>query len=118
MKKITGLFVLIFVIQVITLFNQPLFAQKLKPADVPADVTQTLDFQYPYVKVTGWMKDGSQYVATIKDEGSTGKVYISADGQWVRTTFAVPQVELPSSIVEYVKKNYPDFVIRDRKSVV
>lgn len=111
MKKIGRLFVFIFVIQIVTISNHFLFAQKLKPADVPADVTQTLEFQYPYVKVLSWVKENSHYIANIKDEGSTGKVYIASDGTWMRTTFAVPQAELPSTIVEYVKANYPEYII-------
>ena len=91
---------LLFVLQVVIFSNNILSAQKLKPSEVPADVTQTLEFQYPYVKVTGWMKDGSNYVANIKDEGSAGKVYISSNGTWLRTTFNVPQTELPLAPVE------------------
>jgi hypothetical protein len=86
-------------------------AQKLKPAEVPSDVTQTLDEQYSYVKVTGWMKEGNTYVASIKDGATNGKVYISAAGEWIRTLFTVPVNELPSSITDYVKANYPEFII-------
>ena len=111
MKKLGRLFLLLFVLQIVILSCNTLFAQKLKSSDVPADVTQTLEFQYPYVKVTGWVKDGSDYVASIKDEGTAGKVYISASGVWLRTTFNVPQAELPSTITDYVKANFPDFII-------
>lgn len=111
MKNFRRLVLLLSVIMLVTVSNQTLSAQKLKPADVPSDVTQTLEFQYPYVKVTGWQKDGNQYVATIKDEGSVGKVYISSAGTWIRTTFNVPQGELPTAITEYVKINYPEFII-------
>lgn len=112
--KISGrLLVFIVAIQLVVVSGNQLFAQKLKTSDVPADVTQTLEFQYPYVKVTGWMKDGSNYIAMIKDEGSNGKVYISDSGNWLYTRFIVPQNELPSSIMEYVKKNYPDFIVSE-----
>jgi len=111
MKNFGRLLLLLFVLQIVILSNNILSAQKLKPSEVPADVTQTLEFQYPYVKVTGWVKDGSNYVANIKDEGSVGKVYISSNGTWLRTTFNVPQTELPTTIWDYVKTNYPDFII-------
>lgn len=113
MKKIGRLFVFIFVIQIVTISTQLLFAQKLKPTDVPAEVSQTLEFQYPSVKVLSWIKEEGHYLANIKDEGSTGKVYISSEGEWLRTTFAVPATELPATIVEYVKANYPDFIISE-----
>ena len=111
MKNFGQLALFLSVILFITVFNQTLSAQKLKPTDVPADITQTLEYQYPYVKVTSWQKEDNQYVASIKDEGSVGKVYISGSGTWLRTTFNVPQAELPSAITEYVKTNYPDFII-------
>ncbi len=107
------LLILLSVIQILTFGFNPLSAQKLKPADVPDDVTQALDMQYSYAKVTSWFKNGNEYVATIKDEGATGKVYISSAGEWLRTTFAVPQGELPSAITAYVKENYPEFAISE-----
>ena len=102
---------LLSVIQIVIISNNVVSAQKLKPADVPADVVQTLDEQYSYVKVTGWMKEGSTYIASIKDGATNGKVYLSDGGEWIRTLFTVPVNELPSSITDYVKDNYPDFVI-------
>lgn len=111
MKNKLWLVLLVSAIQIFTLCNNRVSAQKLKPADVPSDVTQTLDEQYSYVKVTGWMKEGNTYVASIKDGATNGKVYISAAGEWIRTLFNVPTNELPSSITDYVKENYPDFII-------
>lgn len=106
------LFVLLLsVIQILTINLNAVFAQKLKTSDVPSDVVQTLDEQYSYVKVTGWMKEGSMYVANIKDGSTSGKVYINGSGEWIRTLFTVPVNELPSSITDYVKANYPEFII-------
>ncbi|MBP5495931.1 MAG: PepSY-like domain-containing protein [Bacteroidales bacterium] len=103
--------VLLSVFQIVILNNNLLSAQKLKPAEVPSDVVQTLEEQYSYVKVTGWMKEGNTYIASIKDGSTNGKVYLSSAGEWIRTLFTVPTNELPSSITDYVKENYPDFVI-------
>ena len=102
---------LLFVIQIVTFKTNIVSAQKLKPADVPADVVQTLEEQYSYVKVTGWQKEGDTYIANIKDGTTVGKVYLSAAGEWMRTLFTVPTSELPSSVTDYVKTNYPDFHI-------
>ena len=111
MKNKILFILLLSVIQIITFKSNTIFAQKLKPSDVPADVVQTLEEQYSYVKVTGWQKDGENYIANIKDGATAGKVYLSAAGEWIRTLFTVPTSELPSSITDYVKANYPDFVI-------
>jgi len=111
MKRIGQFIAFILIIQLVTLFYNPAAAQKLKPAEVPADVSQTLDFQYPNVKVTSWYLDGSTYIASIKDEDGVGKVSISKDGKWLNTRYDIPSDELPSAITEYVKKNYPEFII-------
>lgn len=111
MKNKILFILLLSVIQIVILKPNTISAQKLKPAEVPADVVQTLEEQYSYVKVTGWQKDGANYIANIKDGATAGKVYLSAAGEWIRTLFTVPTSELPSSITDYVKANYPDFVI-------
>ena len=102
---------LLSIIQIVIFNTNTVSAQKLKPADVPADVVQTLEEQYSYVKVTGWQKEGGTYIASIKDGATNGKVYLSASGEWIRTLFTVPTGELPSAITDYVKTNYPDFNI-------
>ena len=102
---------LLLVIQIVYFNINTVSAQKLKPADVPADVVQTLEEQYSYVKVTGWQKEGDTYIASIKDGATAGKVYLSAAGKWIRTLFTVPTNELPSSITDYVKENFPDYLI-------
>ncbi|MBQ2513632.1 MAG: PepSY-like domain-containing protein [Bacteroidales bacterium] len=102
---------LLSVIQLVAVNFNNVFAQKLKPAEVPSDVVETLDEQYSYVKVTGWVKEGQTYVASIKDGSTSGKVYISGAGEWIRTLFNVPVNELPSSITDYVKENFPDYLI-------
>lgn len=111
MKNKILFILLLSVIQVVIFNSNAAFAQKLKSTDVPSDVVQTLDEQYSYVKVTGWVKEGNTYVASIKDGSTTGKVYISAAGEWINTLFTVPVNELPSAVTDYVKANYPDFVI-------
>ena len=111
MKNKILLILLVSVIQIINFNINTVSAQKLKPADVPSDVVQTLEEQYSYVKVTGWMKEGQTYIASIKDGVTNGKVYLSSAGEWIRTLFTVPTNELPSSITDYVKANFPDYLI-------
>ena len=106
------LFVLLLsVIQLVAVNFNNVFAEKLKIAEMTSDVVETLDEQYSYVKVTGWVKEGQTYVASIKDGSTSGKVYISGAGEWIRTLFNVPVNELPSSITDYVKENFPDYLI-------
>lgn len=84
----------------------PAFGQKLKPDAVPDDVKQTMEFEYPNVKITGWELDGKVYVANFKEDNAPGKCFISEKGQWQKTVYPVPKAELPSAITDYIKDNY------------
>jgi len=109
MKKLVQFALILFATQMVAI--QVNYAQKLKPTDVPSEVSQAMDFQYPYVKVSAWQLEDGQYIATFKDEGSVGKAYVSPSGEWLRTTYDIKKDELPSVITEFVKANYPDFII-------
>lgn len=84
----------------------PAFGQKIKPDAVPDDVKQTMEFEYPNVKITGWELDGKVYVANFKEDNAPGKCFISENGQWQKTVYPVPKAELPSAITDYIKDNY------------
>lgn len=84
----------------------PAFGQKIKPDAVPDDVKQTMEFEYPNVKLTGWELDGKVYVANFKEDNAPGKCFISENGQWQKTVYPVPKAELPSAITDYIKDNY------------
>lgn len=111
MKKLGQFILFLTIFQLVTICNNFATAQKLKSSEVPGDVTQSLEYQYPAAKVLSWQKENNTYIATIKDDGSTGKVYISGSGEWTRTLFLVPQNELPTAVTEYVKINYPEYII-------
>lgn len=84
----------------------PTFGQKIKPADVPDDVMQTMEFEYPNVKITGWELNKDTYVASFKEDNAPGLCYISKNGQWLKTVYPVPRAELPTTITDYVENNY------------
>lgn len=84
----------------------PVFGQKIKPDAVPDDVKQTMEFEYPNVKITGWELNGKVYVANFKEDNAPGKCFISENGQWQKTVYPVPKAELPSAITDYIKDNY------------
>ena len=89
MKNMKRLLLLLAVIQTVAFCATGLYAQKLKPTEVPDDVVQTLDMQYSYAKVMNWLKDGNQYIADFHYQiGSNGSfvVITTADG----STFTIP----------------------------
>ncbi|MEG2070499.1 MAG: PepSY-like domain-containing protein [Bacteroidales bacterium] len=111
MKNTMRLVALIAVLECFILISNPLFGQKLKSDDVPDDVIQTMEFEYPNVKVFAWNIEDNLYIANFKEESSVGKAYISKNGKWVKTTYNIPKNELPSAITDYVKNNYTNYAI-------
>ncbi len=108
--KTIRLFIIAAILLVIASVN-PLFGQKLKPEAVPDDVKQTMEFEYPNVKITFWELNDNVYVANFKEDNSPGKCYIKKNGQWEKTVYPVPKTELPSAITDYVKNNYANYSI-------
>ena len=108
------IFRFVFIVAVLQLtlgFLSPLNAQKLKTDDVPGDVTQSFSSEYPSAKISSWVLEDNQYVATFKDDGSIGKAYFKNDGTWVKTTYDIPTSEIPLSISKFVTEHYPNYEI-------
>ena len=84
---------------------------KLTPEDIPDAVIQSLDYEHPGVKVLSWTLDNNDFVASFKDEGAMTKAYFSNSGEWLKTLTAVSKKELPSTISDYVQKNYDNYLI-------
>ena len=106
MKKIVRILSVIALFQLFLFMHVSSYGQKLKTDDVPEDVRQSLEFEHPGAKVSGWASDNNDYIATFKEDGATGKAYFTNDGTWIKSTFVIPKGELPSALTEYVKKSY------------
>ena len=106
MKKLVPVFCLIPLMSLFLFANVSLFGQKVNTADVPTDVTQSLEFEHPAAKVSGWTIEDNNFVAAFKEDGMTGKAYFANDGNWVKSVFPVPKGQLPSAITDYLKKVY------------
>ena len=109
--KIFRFLLIAFTLQLTFGFSLTLSAQKLKPDDVPGDVTQSFLSEYPSAKITSWVLDDNRYVANFKDDGSIGKAFFKNDGTWLKTTYDIPTTEIPLSITKYVTDNYPNYEI-------
>lgn len=110
MNKFLRLFPALFFF-IFILSANPLHGQKLKSENIPDDVIQTLDFEHGSVKVSQWTLEDNTYIATFKVDGATTKCYIKPDGTFIRTIYLIPSNSLPSAITDYIKANYPLFII-------
>ncbi|MDR3046035.1 MAG: PepSY-like domain-containing protein [Bacteroidales bacterium] len=101
--------IVLFCFSLILLTSLTVSAQKLKKENVPNDVVQTLDYEYPGVKITAWIMEEEQYVALFKEDGNAAKAYFTPDGKWNMTTYSIPKNELPSNIRDWINEHYPFF---------
>ncbi len=100
-----------FLISIFTPIN--LFSQKIKDSDVPEIVKETLLREHPMAKTREWSMEEKSYVAIVTEDGMRGKVFIKPDGEWELSKFETPVRELPAKISDYIKNNYPNFVISE-----
>ena len=111
--KIRTLVISFVCLQFVCALLSPLYAQKgkLTPEDIPDDVIQSLDYEHPGVKVISWTLEENNFVAAFKEDGVMTKAYFSNKGEWLKTLSSISKKELPSTISDYVQKNYDSYLI-------
>jgi len=93
------------------LLSANVLAQKIDDEQVPKDVLIGLETVYPEVSAKAWEIKESNYFATIKVDGQTGKAEITPEGKWIISKFPVGEKELPSTIVKFFYDNYLGYKI-------
>ncbi|MCK9163381.1 MAG: PepSY-like domain-containing protein [Bacteroidales bacterium] len=91
--------------------------QKLRLSDIPQEVRMGLENTYTDYKLLGWYFETGQYVAEIDIDNRTGRVFLTANGNWQFTIFNVPEQELPTLVANYFINNYPGYRIKKSEYV-
>jgi hypothetical protein len=87
--------------------------QKLNESQVPAVVKIAFEKKYPSAKAS-WDKEDANYEANFKQDGTAMSAVIDKNGTIVETETDIPVRDLPQSVQDYMKKNYPG--VKDRRS--
>jgi hypothetical protein len=111
MKK---LFTVMLVMGAITLSAQ---SQKLNESQVPSAVKTAFEKKYPSVKAS-WDKEDANYEANFKQGGKAMSAVIDKNGTIVETETDIPITELPRSVQDYMKKNYPGTKVEEAAKIV
>lgn len=77
--------------------------------DVPYFVRKTLVDLYPNVSELEWIEISGNYIAKVKSGDSFGRVNITGGGSFMSSEWDMDIKFIPSSINEYLSKNYPKF---------
>ncbi len=93
-------------------------AQKVKEADVPAEVKSTFTKQYPNVKAKGWEKENGNYEVEFDKDKSEMTLVIDPRGNIVATETEIKVSELSKTIADYCAKNYAGKKIKEASKIV
>ncbi|MBU0488204.1 MAG: PepSY-like domain-containing protein [Bacteroidetes bacterium] len=98
MKKAMILFAL-------AIFATGLYAQKVKPQDVPEPVKTAFAKLYAGVTVDKWEKEDGNFEAEFKKDGKEISVLFDAAGTLMQTEEEIAVSALPQAVADYVSKN-------------
>ncbi|HET6255219.1 MAG TPA: PepSY-like domain-containing protein [Puia sp.] len=100
------------------LISTSVFAQRVRTADVPAAVKASLQQKYPSASGVTWEKEKGNYEANwggaSKEDNS---VLFTPAGVFVEEVKAMPVVQLPSAVTQYVHAHYPGAKITEAGKV-
>ncbi len=77
--------------------------------EVPFFVKKTLKDLYPNVVVLEWNQVSGNYTAKVKNADSFGRINITGGGSFMSSEWDMDIKFIPSSIHDYLSKNYPNF---------
>lgn len=92
-------------------------AQKLKDADVPAAVKESVKKNYPTAKVEKWEKEDANYEAELEMNKTEMSVLLDASGKVLETEVEIKTSELPQAITDYITKNMKDKKIKEASKI-
>lgn len=92
-------------------------AQKVQQKDVPGPVQKGFQKQFPTVKNIKWEKENGNYEAGFIANGVETSVIVDSSGNIVETETEISRNALPTSIKEYIAKNYPNQKIKEAAKI-
>ena len=93
-------------------------AQKVKEADVPADVKKAFSTKYPTAKLKGWEKENGNFEAEFNLDKAEMSVLIDAKANIVETETEIKVSDLPKAVTDYCAKQYAGKKIKEASKIV
>ncbi len=108
----------IFLLLVIGFAATTANAQKVKEAEVPAEVKTAFTKNYPNVKAKGWEKEDGNYEVVFDSNKNEMTLVIDPKGNVVQTETEIKVSELSKTITDYCAKNYAGKKIKEASKIV
>jgi len=89
-------------------------AQKLREADVPANVKQAFAQKFPNAKEVKWSKESAnEFEAAFEDGAREQSANFDPAGQWLGTETEIKVSELPQPVQALINKDFAGFKIKE-----
>lgn len=92
-------------------------AQKIQEKSIPEPVKSGLQKRFPDVKNVKWEKEGGNYEAGFKQQGTNYSVLLTSAGDIIETEVGMAADALAAPIKDYVAKNYPGQKIKEAAKI-
>ncbi|AFZ01804.1 PepSY-like domain-containing protein [Calothrix sp. PCC 6303] len=102
--------ILIFVAACHSHIHSHSFSEQEKNIIVPIVVEQAFRAKYSDVPHT-WERTHYGYEAVFIEDGTEYEAEFSVTGEWLETEYLVSKEKFPSTVLEKIKKEYPNFII-------
>ena len=96
----------ILIVSIGLLMVSNLFAQKIAPDNVPADVRSTFKNKYSSAEKVSWQLDYDNYVAEFTFLNSKMSSMFDKEGNWLETHYFIKSTELPKEVKDSVTKQF------------
>ncbi|HOJ23873.1 MAG TPA: PepSY-like domain-containing protein [Bacteroidales bacterium] len=106
----------IFISTILLLSMIPLFGQvQINPEEIPQYLRTEFFRKFTTLNPEDvqWYKIGDEYEARFNYQNSQTIYVMSYAGKWIRTESKINDTDLPRITQEYIKKNYPDAIIKE-----
>lgn len=103
-----------------TVISLAAFAQQkkeLSPQQVPAEVKTSFQKDFPTAELLNWEKEGGQYEATFNVNRVEMSASYSKSGYRKEVEKGIEESQLPASIFDYIKKNYPGYTLKNASQI-
>ncbi len=112
MKKISILMIAMFLVFAVSISAQQ------KNSKVPENVSKAFQTAHPDAKDISWDKEGINYEANYKVNGSNYSVVITDLGKILETETELKTSDLPQGVIKYINDNYSGYTLSGAAKIV
>ena len=93
-------------------------AQKMKEAEVPANVKSAFTQKYPGTKAKGWEKEDGNFEVEFDNNKAEMTLVIDPNGNVLQTETEIKVSELPKAVADYCAQKYAGKRIKEVSKIV